>query len=143
QNSGMPGLNTSQYFPKLASKVLRYQPSVCLIEGGINDILQGIPPERTFVNLKAIADTLNSLGIEPVLQSVLYTSDTIKNKQADSINVLLSNYSKLNSFKYIDLNKTPLVSNHILKNFYTVDGIHLTPPAYAIWAGEINKLFPK
>ena len=65
--------------------IYRVNPQVCVVMGGINDILKGIETETIVLNIDTIIKELKTNNIKPIICSILYTSDTQKD------------YKKLNS----------------------------------------------
>jgi alpha-glucosidase len=142
KNSGTGSYTTSQFIMILDRAVIKYNPRICFIEGGINDIGDGIPLTRTIQNYKSIVDTLLKYDIEPVLQSTIFTclpNDSLDNVKVDSLNIFLKNLAISKNLEYIDLNEY-LSENKRLKPEYTKDGIHLEENAYKIWVKEITKV---
>jgi lysophospholipase L1-like esterase len=139
QNSGYPGFTTYTLLKLIHPAVLEYNPKICFIEGGINDISAGVAIGKTFENLKSVVDTLMAYNIRPVIVYTFYTSDTNYNKSVDILNQLLKNYAQSCHIKTIDLN--PEISAHnLIKSEFTTDGIHLKDEAYVIWSKEIEQI---
>ena len=141
KNCGTCGFTTSHFLIGLKVQVVDYKPKICFVEGGINDILVGIPLSRTFKNYESIIDTLVKYKIKPVIQSTLYIlyNDGYTNFKVDSLNCFLVDLSRRKGISYIDLNKS-LSENRRLKNVFTTDGIHINENAYQIWAQEVKKV---
>ncbi|MBW8332306.1 MAG: hypothetical protein K0M40_09830 [Prolixibacteraceae bacterium] len=144
KNSGTGGFTTSHFVWILKGEVIKYNPKICFIEGGINDIGVGIPSNRTFRNYKSIVDTLLKYQIEPVLQSTFYVNlpnDSVTkfyNSRVDSLNKYISTLANENGITYLDLNQH-LSENGKLKKELNKDGIHLNELGYKIWIREIDK----
>lgn len=145
KNSGHGGFTTSHFVWLLNNDVIKYNPRLCFLEGGINDIGIGIPVERIKQNLQSIVDTLLAHNIMPVLQLILYTNqgNDVENlqqqKTIDEINAFLKALSASRKITYLDMNPK-LSSNNRLRKEYTTDGVHLTSKAYEIWTDEINRI---
>jgi lysophospholipase L1-like esterase len=136
-NSGVSGFTTSHLVMILDGKVLKYNPRICFIEGGVNDILVGVPKSRTIRNMSSLIDTLNKHKITPVLQSIVMTTDPSKNIKIDSLNTLYRALAVCKKIDFMDLNAG--FSKHgLMINELTVDGIHLKKQAYPIWAIQIK-----
>lgn len=146
KNSGTGGFTTSHFVWIIQDQVLKYQPKICFLEGGINDIGVGIPLERTFQNYQSLVDTLLSHHIIPVLQSTLYVNFTNNEKEnmhhnqmVESLNVFLQSLATSRNIMFIDLNQY-LSENKKLKKEYTTDGVHVNEAAYRIWYAELEKV---
>lgn len=149
KNSGTGGFTTSHFVWIMKDQVLKYQPKVCFLEGGINDIGVGIPLERTFKNYESLVDTLLSHHIIPVLQSTLYVNFTNNEKEnihhnqmVESLNAYLKKLAASRNIEYIELNND-LSYNHRLKKEYTTDGVHVNDAAYMIWFAELKKVLKR
>jgi lysophospholipase L1-like esterase len=142
RNSGTGGFTTSHFVMTINTSVLKYNPQICFIEGGINDIGVGIPLSRTYKNYESIVDTLLKHKIEPILQSTLYVNylkDSITNSKVDSLNYFISNLAVKRNIIFLDLNLY-LSHNKRLKKEFSKDGVHIKENAYEIWIREIAKI---
>ena len=144
KNSGRGGFTTSHFVWLLEKQVIRYQPEIVILEGGINDIGVGIPIDRIKQNYQSMVDTLLSKNIDLVLQLIIYTDqgneaqNNDQRRMIDEINHFLKDLATTRNISYIDMN--PLLSEKgRLKKTYTTDGVHLTDEAYKIWSEEIKK----
>lgn len=140
KNSGFSGFTTSHLRWLIQKNVIEFNPEICLIEGGINDIGVGIPLERTMTNYKSLIDTLISNNITPIVQSTLYVvDDPYKRVMVDSLNNFLIEYCDQKSIKYLDIN-SKLSTDIGLKPEYSTDGTHINENAYYVWAKEIKEV---
>jgi len=140
KNSGFGGYTTSHFRWLIKKNVIEYEPEICFIEGGINDINVGIPFKRIKVNYMSLLDTLISNNIKPIVQSTLYQVGNPKSKIiVDSLNDFLIDYCKQKSIIYIDVN-SKLSSKNGLKPEYSTDRTHINEKAYLIWAEELKKV---
>ena len=140
-NRGIGSDNTYGYLHRMQF-VTRLRPRVCFIMGGINDLYAGFTPETVVRNVSAILDTLRAFGIIPVVQSTLFASPKWhsareKNILVGSVNDLLRSVCMARGVPFLDLNRH-LSADSLLRDEYTTDGIHLSPAAYSLWAGEIR-----
>lgn len=137
---GFRGFATSQFRWIITDSVIKYNPKICFLSGGINDIGSGIPVERTKLNFKDLIKTLVSNNILPVIQSTLYQENNPKSKiLVDSINNFLKDYCARKNIYFLDIN-SKLSSNIGLKPEFSSDGTHLTQSAYKIWSSEVTKV---
>lgn len=145
RSSGKGGFTTSHFVWLLDEQVIKHQPKICFLEGGINDIGVGIPLGRIKQNYQSMVDALLDNNIIPVLQSVLYVNqpeeqdNVSKAQEIDEVNAFLQKMAKSKGIIYIDLN-AQLSDNKRLKKEFTTDGIHLTGDAYKIWSDEVKKV---
>jgi len=141
-NSGVGGFTTSHLQMILNKKVLNFKPKICYLNGGINDILIGIPYARTEHNVNSIIDTLQKHNIKVAIQSVIYNIDTSRIPAIDSLNHLYIEIAKSKNIDYINVNSILSVNKHLIKQ-YSLDGIHVNKSAYNVWAELINKHISK
>lgn len=139
-NHGISGFTTSHFIWLVHKKVINYQPDICIMDGGINDISVGIPLCRTFQNYRSLIDTLLVHGIQPIVNSTVYQKNNPRSKEmVDSLNQFLYDYCTQKEVVFLDIN-SKLSSEKGLKPEYTTDGTHLTMEAYQIWGAEIKKV---
>lgn len=139
-NSGFSGFTTSHFVWLLKDHVIAYHPSICFLEGGINDIGVGIPLRRIKKNYKSIIDTLRANHITTVVHSVLYQRNNPTSKRTiDRLNKFLMAYSKKRNCIYLDIN-SKLCDKKELKKEYAKDNTHINDAAYAVWASMIKPI---
>jgi lysophospholipase L1-like esterase len=145
KNSGTKGFTTSHFVWILNGAVLKYNPKICFIEGGINDIGVGIPLTRTCNNYNSIVDTLLKHRIKPILQSTFYVNypndslNVLYNSKVDSLNFYLSTLANKKGITYLNLNQ--YLSDHgRLRKELNMDGIHINELGYKIWTREVDKI---
>jgi lysophospholipase L1-like esterase len=105
--------------------------------GGVNDLRYGTGSEEIAQNLERIVATLQPRRV--YLQSVLMTSDMDLNQRIDDVNARLHDFCEAGACTYVDLNEV-IAPTGSLHPEMTVDGTHLKPPAYALWAARIAPL---
>ena len=143
KNSAVGGTTTTDYVGMIRKNVLHYKPSICFIEGGMNDILIGISLNRIKRNYSRVIDTLIANNVTPVIQSTLYQENNPESKElVDSINVFLKDYSLKHGIYYLDLN-SKLSSSTGLKPEYSLDGTHINTKAFELWSKEVKKVLEK
>jgi GDSL-like Lipase/Acylhydrolase family len=127
------GACTAHHLWHIHDDVLQYSPSICIVNGGINDLLLGVPIQQIVHNLTATIDTLQAHRIRPILHHIFYV------QQPDSVNLSITILNKridsLCQYKHIScLNLNPYIApQNKLIAAYTTDGLHLSPQAYQIW----------
>lgn len=136
--SGFDGFTTSHLKGLLEKEVISFDPEVCFISVGINDILTGIPMERTRLNYGEMIDRLLAKEIQVVVMSTLYQENNpISRERVDSLNLFLRSFCKKRRVAFMDINAM-LSGPGGLKPEYSADGTHLTGDAYRIWGEEIR-----
>lgn len=62
-NAGVGGNTTAQMLARIQTDVLAYSPGYCIVQGGGNDVTNGVAAATTIANLQAIYDILRAAGI--------------------------------------------------------------------------------
>lgn len=143
KNDAYGGAITQQILWNIERGELISNPKIVVIDGGINDLLSGVPTQRVLSNYQKIIEILRKKNTKIIAHSVLYTADneTI-NKEVFVLNYLLKEYFESQKVEFVDMNIQ--LSNHKkLKPNFSVDGIHLTSEAYKIWAKELVSKLPQ
>lgn len=140
RNSGFGAFTTSHLCWVIQRNVVGFEPYICFIQGGINDIGVGIPLERIKQNYKSLIDTIMVHDIIPVVQSTFYQEDNPESKiMVDSLNNFLIRYCDQKDIRYLNIN-AKLSGDMGLKPEYSKDGTHLNEEGYLVWAAEINRV---
>ena len=127
--------------------VYSLRPSVCVVEGGINDFGKLVSVERIAGNLVAIYDSLRAHGITPISNSILPYGKRISksekvNRKIAAVNSIVERHCKAAGIRRIDLGPA-LAKDGYFDPRYTLDGVHLTGNAYAIWRDSLKTVLPK
>jgi lysophospholipase L1-like esterase len=135
-NRGIGGDNTVGMLHRM-NFVYALHPKLCFVMAGINDLYADASVETVCENYVKIIDTLTAHNILPIIQSTLYVNPKWKRSEEKNVDVtelndFLKKYAQKNEIEFIDLNAL-LSSNHILRDEYTTDGVHLTAAAYEVW----------
>ena len=141
-NSGIGGFTTSHFVWLLKDKVLKYNPKICFLNGGINDIVTGIPQNRIEKNIISIIDTLQKHKIKVVLQAVVYGTDSIYTPDIVSLNNAYEKIARLKNVELINANDQ-LSKNKKLRDEYSIDGRHVNRTAYSHWAELVKNSLAK
>ncbi|MEA5405769.1 GDSL-type esterase/lipase family protein [Arcicella sp. DC2W] len=120
----------------------KIKPKICVIEGGVNDLLAGVPEQRVFENYIKMIHILQKQQIKPIVNAVIYTNLPEINHQITILNQQLASFCQQNQVVYIDANQV-LSEKESLKNQYSLDGIHLKQVAYPLWAKELSNAIKK
>ena len=143
KNDAFGGAITQQILWNIERGQLISNPKIVVIDGGINDLLSGVPTQRVFKNYQQIIEVLSEKKIKIIAHLILYTTDNEEiNKEVFVLNFLLKEYFESRKVEYIDMNLQ--LSNHkkLRKNF-SIDGIHLRKEVYNLWANELKSKLPQ
>lgn len=143
KNGAFGGAITQQILWNIERGQLVSNPKIVVLNGGINDLLSGVPTQRVFDNYQKIIETLRKENIKIIAHLVLYTVDNeLINKEVFILNYLLKEYFESQKIKFIDMN-LQLSDLRKLKPNFSIDGIHLRREAYKIWANELSSKLPQ
>ena len=148
-NSGVGAQATYDLIKDLDNLVYKYNPSIVIVQAGINDMRYGKSNDEI---IKGIKDIVNEIKKNRPKATVyvesLYPVNNSDNKKIDRervdcrsnedivlINKALKEYYKNN---YIDVHKELLDDNNLLNIDYTKDGIHITEECYIIISAAIR-----
>ena len=142
------GINNdvTEGFLNRINDVINVKPKICFLMGGVNDITRGITPLTVNSNIKKLIDILQDGKINPIIFSILYVADSYPNYYKVNVkikqtNELIKETCKNTNTTFVDLNEK-LGNNNILKNEYSLDGLHLTGLAYKKWREVIIGYLP-
>lgn len=132
------GSDITEGFLSRMDNIYSVKPKICYIMGGVNDIARNIPQEVTVQNIKKIIEELKQHNIIPVLQSVLFVTDTYANNQVinqkiGSLNSELVNIANKCNVTFLDLNAHLSSGNQLISEYALKDGIHLKGAGYDKW----------
>lgn len=128
RNAGVAGQNSNAILSRMASDVIAYSPSWCVIEGITpNDPGQAVTQAQSILNVKAMVAACVAAGIYPLICLCL-PSDIARNRDHMlSVAVAISEWANKSGYPTIDL-YTPVcdpVDGTYLAAM-TVDGTHLS-----------------
>lgn len=145
-----------QGFESRINSILKLNPKIVFIMGGLNDIYNWTPVEEIFPVYQRILSKLKEKKIIPVIQSTTYSTKTYakdwggtvegnfgRNREVDKLNKLLFDYAKKNGIDFIDLTSLMATVDGFLRPELTWDGVHFKAEAYKIWAREVEKVLSK
>src|SRR5258706_1929641 len=118
ENAGIDGNTTTQMMERFSRDILDYHPKTLVILGGVNDLVQGIPPEIIINNLLAMANIAKDNGIRIILATI----PAIKVLPVEGVNILI----RQSNFEFVDYYKVTL--DH--PEFFIADGIHPSIAGY-------------
>ena len=138
KNEAFGGAITQQILWNIERGQLNSEPKIVVLEGGINDILSGIPPQRVYENYVKMIKILRTKKIKIIINSTLYTADKQDiNSNIFILNSILRDYCNNHKITWLDMNEQLSEDGTLLKK-YSLDGIHLNKEAYLIWAKKLN-----
>lgn len=142
KNDAFGGAITQQILWNIERGELVSNPKIVIIDGGINDLLSGVPTQRVLSNYQKIIEILQKRNIKIIPHLVLYTVENEEiNKEVFVLNYLLKEYFESQKIEFIDMN-LQLSDYKKLKSHFSIDGIHLRKDAYKIWANKLKAKLP-
>ena len=139
KNEAFGGAITQQILWNLERGQLNCEPKIVVLEGGINDLLAGVPPQRLYKNYLKMIEILRVKKIKIIINSIIYTADNQEiNSDISTLNSKLKDYCMTHKIVWLDMNEQ-LSEDEKLLNEYSSDGIHLNKEAYQIWAEKLNE----
>ncbi len=136
-NMGYSGQRTDEILARFSTDVIAYHPANCFIEGGVNDVDQGVDNETIISNVRQMIQLCENNAIHPFLFLIFPWTDA-SNEQAAQINYLNDQYQALTSeFPYLVIvDCRPLIGTYSsgkwsIKSQYDVcDATHLKVAGY-------------
>jgi lysophospholipase L1-like esterase len=137
---GIPGYTTGQ-LAWTFKDIVREHPAIKIVflNGGINDLSLGVSADRVYENqVKAIA-WWRERQVTPVIESTILQVDAPDiNLQITELNRRLQTYCEANKIVFMNLNAV-LAPDGRLRKELSIDGTHLKPEAYPLWAQLISE----
>lgn len=139
-NHAFGGAITQHLLWNLQRGELNNPPKICILNGGINDLLSGIPPQRIFKNYQQIIALLQQKQVRVILNSILTTTDNPRlNQTILALNQQLKAYSEQKNCTFIDINSLFSTKQKRLNPTFARDSIHLKSSSYTVWAKEVRR----
>lgn len=136
QNMGIGGQTTTQTLARFQADVIDLNPTNVVIEGGVNDVAQGVSSSTILSNIESEVSAAESAGIKPYLVLILPWSNA-NTAQSDQVNYLNTQYQALTStyttLEIIDARSTvgdQSGTRWDIKSEYNADGVHFTENGY-------------
>ena len=154
-NIGYGGITTSELVWYIKDNVILKKPKICFLEGGINDLTNGIPIERTISNYSDMVEysaygrdytALLHYDVKPIIMGTVLTRGYSKfitdltptNQFIDTLDLLLEKLAnEKKGCEFLNINKSMSKNNNLIST-YTDDGIHLNKEGYKAWSGIIE-----
>lgn len=138
-NRGIGGDVSAGVLDRIDSVVAPRPTKVFLLIGSNDAQRAGTSPWRTADNIHKIVERIHSKSpnTKVYLQSMLPSRLVPKNEFAKSTNPLLPLVASTSSATYVDLYPLLVDAEGLLKEEYTVDGVHLSAKGYEVWKRAI------
>ena len=139
-NRAVPGYKTTDVLAQLDSTIA-LQPKKAVLMIGINDLLSLAPVDQVYNGIAAIVQRLQAGGIPIIMLATLECSRKSCVQAVDwvrELNGKLKALAQKDKIAFIDLNPKFTDPDSGLLPKYTWDGLHLSEPAYVIWADAIR-----
>lgn len=140
KNRGIGGNQTSHILNRIGASV-KFRPGKVFIEGGVNDLNNGLTADSVAKNYALIIDKVKAIspGTRIYIFSIFPTSmqyDRL-NGAIKEVNSRVSNTCKEKKVQYINVHDS-MVRDGRLDSSLTGDGIHLNNKGYGVWAKAIS-----
>jgi len=136
KNRGVEG-NTVKNINYRIDAILQAHPKKLFIEGGVNDILMGIPADTTLHYYQNILSCCQRTSPQTIIyvQSLLpfFNAKASLNPSVQFLNKRVRSLCAKYRVHYIDL-----YSGFIFPGIYSVDGIHVNASGYRVWVERIK-----
>jgi alpha-glucosidase len=149
-NRGIPGDVTEGMLYRLPPLLADSSLRICFIEGGGNDLPQGLPLPRILANLHQLADTFIHRGVHAVLITTPYCSPVQANYRWINYRIAFLNaglryWAPKWGVPLLDLNMLLSGTAESLDPGFANegDGVHLTAPAFALWSQAVNQMLSR
>jgi len=139
-NRGIPGYKTANVLNELDATIALH-PKKAFLMIGINDLLSMAPVDQVYDATIGIVRRLQAAGIPVVMLATLECSRKSCVQAVDWVRDLdqrLEAFARAQKIPYIDLNPKITDPDSGLLPRYTWDGLHLSEPAYVIWADAMR-----
>ena len=139
-NRGIPGYKTANVLSEMDATIA-LRPKKAFLMIGINDLLGMAPVDQVYDGTVAIVRRLQAAEIPVVMLATLECSRKSCVQAVDWVRELdrkLEAFARAQKIPYIDLNPKITDPDRGLLPDYTWDGLHLSEPAYVIWADAIR-----
>lgn len=140
-NRGIAGDDTTGILERI-DDIIATGAKKAFIMVGTNDIDRGMSADGIVNNISEIAKKLKSAGMDIVVESTLFSGETLRQKNIviNEINNKLTELCKEKNYHYVDINKS-LAVNNVLNPEYSLDDTHINFKGYKAWRNEIAGFF--
>ncbi|HVE12382.1 MAG TPA: GDSL-type esterase/lipase family protein [Elusimicrobiota bacterium] len=132
-NRGVAGERTDQIRARLKRDVLALRPRTAIVLAGVNDIYQGVPPDKVRANLKAMYRELKAAGVAPVAASVLPYDAALPDdcRALQALNLWIEGEAARQKIAFADLHAAAASPRDPCRLKGSPDGLHPDPATYA------------
>jgi len=148
QNMGIGGQTTAQILARFNTDVCASHPRFALLEGGVNDVNNGVATTSINSNWDAILQRCVDSSIKPIILLILPWSNgtNAQNRQVDTVNAHLVSVASSYGAIVVDARSTvgQFRSGGTAGNFwdiqstYNADGVHYNPSGYTAIASLVT-----
>jgi hypothetical protein len=138
-NRGIIG-DTAEGVLERIDSIIAMHPQCVAIMVGVNDLFAKRSVQQLLQNYSTIVDRLSTSGATVIVQSILATSQSYASLNASVIDVnrsLAEMCRRSGRCLYLDLNSTVAATGAVADS---IDGLHLGPNSYKIWANTLAPL---
>ncbi len=139
----LPKTDKRGVLKRLDESIFDCSPCDVFLLIGINDLGDGHSPEVIEAGYREILQRVkaHSPTLRVHIQSVLPTRGTFAkhNANVNDVNRRLQKLAKEFGYDFIDLHSQMTDDKGELKKEFTVEGLHLTDPAYKVWKAQIER----
>jgi lysophospholipase L1-like esterase len=123
----------------MVPRAVEYRPSVVVIMAGTNDILVNrASVEQIRMDFDFLMDSLARAHKRSIVTLIPFCSETRFTPEIEAANTVIREIATQHGAAIIDLNPF-IAANGRLDPEMTIDGVHLSPKALAIWADQIGR----
>lgn len=149
-NRGIGGDNSFGILARM-DEVLKAKPNAIFLMDGINDQFRKLPHDVSINNYRRIIQKIktvspdtkifleSALPINESMTSEAYTKG--RNVLVPGLNKKLKALAEEEKIAYLDICPLFQDENGVLKSEFTMDGVHLKPSAYIIWAKFLKEKY--
>jgi lysophospholipase L1-like esterase len=139
-NAGIGGQKTSDFVFRFTADVINMHPRICFLEGGINDIANGVSASTVLANFATMASSCVSNNIKPVVMLITPWSNGTNSQmqERDVINAGLRGYTT--TYGAIIVDTDPYLGKYRVggdignlwddRPEYYLDGVHFNDAGY-------------
>lgn len=139
KNRGIGGNSTEHILHRIQG-IAQGNPKKIFLEGGVNDLIAGVPVDSIVINYKLIINAIQMESPVTVIYAQSLLPTALKyghlNKLINDVNSTLAAVFKKEGIEYIDLHSR-MAKGGELNIGLTEDGIHLNSKGYEIWQEAI------
>lgn len=141
-NRGIGGLQAAQLLPHVTAWV-GPGPRTIVVMIGVNDVIQGVPPDQYLTTMERMIDTLQATfpGTPIVVNELLPNADPLLDDRTRAFNTRLRDFCERGGCSFVPLYDS-FVEGGVLSHRLTYDGLHLNTSGYRRWADTLRPHLP-